>query len=354
MSKLLLSGYFGHQNEGDEAILAAMIKTFSAHELTVLSADPEGTRAQHGTPAVHRFRPMALFRALGKSDVLISGGGSLFQDATSSRSLYYYAGLILLARIMRRRVIVYSQGVGPVRGAFNRRLVGFVFRRAQAIGVRDPHSKKDLVAMGVPAERIAVTVDPVLTMEAKAPLDRKAMMERFPAMDPGKPLVGLNIRKKDFENPRVKEEITACLGRLVEQANVVLFPFNAHQDVLTLPGMGLIEPGVLDTPALFNHMASLDLMVGERLHSLIFATALGVPVVGLSYDPKIDAFLDALDQKPLSTIESVDGADLLSEVLGRLERIDEERRLCRDKRNRLLSAHRDYHQRLFETIGGDI
>ncbi len=353
MARLLLSGYFGHQNEGDEAILAAMIATFSDHNLTVLSADPEGTRTLHGVPAAHRFKPVALVRALVENDVLVSGGGSLFQDATSSRSLYYYAGLILLARLLRRRVIIYSQGVGPVKGTFNRRLVGFVFNRAQAIGVRDPHSKKDLIAMGVAADRIEVTVDPVLTMKADRPMDREALFARYPGMDLEKPIVGINLRRQDFEKPRVKTEIMACLAGLVKRANVLLLPFNAHQDVLALPGAGLIETGVLDTPALFNHMAALDLMVGERLHSLIFATALGVPVVGLSYDPKIDAFLDALDQSPLSTIEKVDGADLLSEVLGRLKQIEKEQETCREKRDRLLAAHAAYHQQLFRVIGGD-
>ena len=60
-------------------------------------------------------------------------------------------------------------------------------------------------------------------------------------------------------------------------------------------------------PALFGCM---DLVVALRLHALIFAATQGVPLIGVSYDPKIDGFLRLLDRTPAGDAASITGEAL--------------------------------------------
>ena len=120
--KIVLSGYFGFDNLGDEAILYSIIqevKKMQNTEITVLSANPEKTSQKFGVAAVDRMSPKEVIRAIKNCDMFISGGGSLLQDVTSNRSLLYYLALLRLAKLFGKKVMIYSQGIGPVNGAKN-------------------------------------------------------------------------------------------------------------------------------------------------------------------------------------------------------------------------------------------
>ena len=93
MNNVVVSGYYGSKNAGDEAMLAAMIEVLSDLEpklnITVISANPEDTKKRHGVHAISWIDLGAIVSALRKADLMISGGGSLLQNVTSGRSLYY-------------------------------------------------------------------------------------------------------------------------------------------------------------------------------------------------------------------------------------------------------------------------
>ena len=98
MVNILISGYYGFDNIGDESILRTLVSSLREHipdcSLTVLSHNPTSTREKYGVEAVDRMSPMAILHAVKKCDMLISGGGSLLQDVTSSKSLHYYLSII--------------------------------------------------------------------------------------------------------------------------------------------------------------------------------------------------------------------------------------------------------------------
>ena len=87
MSDIVISGYYGSKNAGDEAMLAAMVEVFTDMEpdihITVISASPEDTKVRHGVDSVSWLDFCGIRRALKKADLLISGGGSLLQNVTS-------------------------------------------------------------------------------------------------------------------------------------------------------------------------------------------------------------------------------------------------------------------------------
>ena len=83
-------------------------------------------------------------------DVLISGGGSLLQDVTSKNGILYYLGIIKLAQLLGKKVMVYAQGIGPIREPRNRKLTAKILNKVQAITVRDFESRTELLEMGIP------------------------------------------------------------------------------------------------------------------------------------------------------------------------------------------------------------
>ena len=101
-SLVLISGYYGFGNLGDEAILESIIreleKSVSKDKIVVLSNDPEKHRKTYGVAAVTRWKLASLLKLLPKAKLFISGGGGLFQDTNSPGSTIYYGGQIALAR----------------------------------------------------------------------------------------------------------------------------------------------------------------------------------------------------------------------------------------------------------------
>ena len=118
MVNILISGYYGFDNIGDESILRTLVSSLREHipdcSLTVLSHNPASTREKYGVEAVDRMSPMAILRAVKKCDMLISGGGSLLQDVTSSKSLHYYLSIIRCAEFFHKKVFIYSQDIRPI------------------------------------------------------------------------------------------------------------------------------------------------------------------------------------------------------------------------------------------------
>ena len=113
---------------------------------------------------VNRLNFWGIFWALLRSDLLISGGGSLLQDVTSSRSLYYYLAVIKMAQFLFCPVMLYAQGIGPIQRPFARRLVRHILEQVALISVRDEESKMELESMGVVTPVVEVTADAVLAM----------------------------------------------------------------------------------------------------------------------------------------------------------------------------------------------
>ena len=62
----------------------------------------------------------------------------------------------------------------------------------------------------------------------------------------------------------------------------------------------------------------MDVLIGVRLHALIFAGVMGVPMIGISYDPKIDRFLDSIGDKPLGNLQDVTADKIFDTTLDKL------------------------------------
>ena len=163
MSNIVISGYYGSKNAGDEAMLSAMLEIFSELDpklnITVISSDPDYTKIRHGVNAVNWLNVIDILKVLYKADLLISGGGSLLQNVTSGRSLYYYMGILFLAKLVHTPIMLYAQGIGPIYGRFARRLMRWFGNHSSLITVRDEDSLKELAMLKITRPPIKATAD---------------------------------------------------------------------------------------------------------------------------------------------------------------------------------------------------
>ena len=143
--KIVISGYYGFNNAGDEAMLSAILqalrKTFDEPDITVISGNPKETAHSFGVHGIPRFSISQIITAIFNSDLIISGGGSLLQDVTSWKSMIYYLSIITLGVLFQKQVFLYSQGIGPVRYRVIRIILKHVLNHVDAIAVRDTESK---------------------------------------------------------------------------------------------------------------------------------------------------------------------------------------------------------------------
>ena len=121
---IAISGYYGFENFGDEAILSVLTKELKSkgHNITVFSKNPQVTCAKLGVNSVYTFSIKSVINTIKNSDVLISGGGSLLQDSTSLKSLFYYLFVIFLAEHYKTKVIIFAQGIGPIKNPAGSRI----------------------------------------------------------------------------------------------------------------------------------------------------------------------------------------------------------------------------------------
>lgn len=308
-SQVLISGYYGFGNLGDEAILESIIseleKTVSKENIVVLSNDPERHRKTYGVAAVDRWKLASLVELLPKAKLFISGGGGLFQDTNSPGSTIYYGGQIALARAFGAHPFIFAQGLGPLNTSAGRVATRLAAKLSKDVTVRDKASLAMLENWNVKAE---LTADPVWTLEeTELP---ESVSKQIDTVRSGKGLtVGLSLRNShNFSDARRELLLATLLKALPDDASLVLLPLQKEQDLPQLePFMKawqaagrkalLLDTSQLERPSQWvSLMRQFDLVVAMRLHALIFALKEGVPVMGLTYDAKVEHVLNQFGQ----------------------------------------------------------
>ena len=341
MSKIVISGYYGFNNAGDEALLTAILASLRAIEpkadITVISGNPGNTIVKHQVKSLYRFAAVRLLRAIGEADLVISGGGSLLQDVTSKRSLIYYLSIIAAAKWKGRKVMLFAQGIGPIRNRLMRLLTRLVVNKADAITVRDRDSVEELARMGVPAVKVEVTADPVLMLNPESKVMGKAILAEA-GLDPYKPIIGVSVREWP-ENQRCLKQLATALGKLSEKYNaqIAILPLQVSMDLKdsqllqsylpkTRNRVALLQ-GDYSTEEFLSIIGSFRLLIGMRLHALIFAAVMRVPLMAISYDPKVDSFLKVIGTEAVGTVETLDARNVekaAEDLWGRKSQLQEE------------------------------
>lgn len=320
---VVISGYYGFGNAGDEAVLFSIIQTLrSLREnlrFIVLSQDPPKTAKAYGVEAVNRWNVLAVLKALRQADIVLSGGGSLLQDVTGPRSIWYYLGIVWAAKLLRRRVIFYSQGIGPVNGVSGRHLVKKIANRVDVITVRDDRSRTELLDMEVTVPPLYVTADPVLGL-SRQDLNLNAGKELLlrNGIDPSRPILGVSVREWRGLTGYYQVLAKGCDHLARQGWQVVFIPMHFPADIAPSREVArqMRESSVIlreDAPAttVMGAIAHVGLVLGMRLHALIVAAVAGVPLVGVSYDPKVTSFLKLVEQPSAGKVETLTAEELI-------------------------------------------
>jgi len=306
--EVLISGFFGFKNTGDEAILEAMLSGLKENDpktsIKVMSAHPAETGKRYQVKAVSRLD----LKALKDCDVFISGGGGLLQDATSFHSFYYYLGLILLAKLFRKKVFVFAQGMGPINFPLNAFLLKLVLRYVDLITLRDQTSFNYIKSLKIKNPRVVETADPTFLL---TPQDGEKILELEGLKPAGKPLVGISVRDNIGKKITVMAEFADWLTR-EQGCEVVFVPFEYPKDTrISNQIMRLMDEDstlvfrVLRPREVLGVISKMQFFIGMRLHSLIFSAINLVPAAGIAYDPKVSAFMEEVEL-PFMTLEQMD------------------------------------------------
>ena len=333
MERILISGYYGFQNNGDDALLQAIVNDLKKQNpevfLTVLSKNPKETTRRYGVAAVNRMNPFAVISAIFKCQLLLSGGGTLIQDRTSTKSLLYYLGIIRLAKLCRKKVMLYSNGIGPLREE-HVSMTANVLNRVDLITLRDRAAEEELAKIQVTKPKIFLTADPAFTLEADEK-EKGCRLLSACGLDPNRETVCISVRRWKALPENFCSVLAKTADTLSEQYGfqILFLPMQPSKDLLIsqeiakkMTHPSAIFPGTENVGEMLALLGQMKLCIGMRLHSLIYAASQCVPVVGLVYDPKISGFMSYIGQKHVLAVEELSVEALLSELDAVLEQYD--------------------------------
>ncbi len=281
--RVLISGYIGFQNFGDDAIFGLLVKYLKRNNcnVTALSGDPRATQRMFKVNALHYTNFLQILWGIIDSNVLISGGGSLLQNSTSSLSLLYYLGIIFLAKLLGTKVIIFAQGIGPIYGKWWQRLTRFVLKRCDLVTVRDIYSQRILKKWGINSRYV---IDPVWDLNCP-PLDNEGC-------------VGVQLRSYRFLHPTLLQELAKYIGIYFGDRKIKIFSFQNEQDSdlaykfeywLKAQCSDIKTEVVLPTSHrhLIEEFSHLEYLFAMRYHAVLLALKMGIKVLPISYDVKV-------------------------------------------------------------------
>ena len=326
---VVICGAYGRGNAGDDAILEAILQEMRAIDpdmpITVLTKDPKATRLTYRVRTAGRMDVLTWKKAMRHAGLYINGGGSLIQDVTSRRSLWFYLHNIQAAHKAGCKVQMYGCGIGPVLREQHRKLAASVLNASvDVITLREPDSLKELQSMGVTKPEILLTADPALTLPAASEDEIDSVLLRAGIPPHGKYLCFALRNWKGFED---KAPLFAQAAKYAYETYGLTPVFAAVEKHLD-PVAGRLAATGLDIPHYFlddagsagtiiGALSRMQAVVSMRLHALIFAAGQGIPLAGVVYDPKVSAFLRYIGQENFLDLDALT-ADALKAMIDRM------------------------------------
>lgn len=325
---VIISGYYGFKNLGDDALLCSLISSLRSVKpdikLTVLASKPKEMRSLYSARTVNRYNIFAVISEMHSAKLLINGGGNLIQDGTSRKSLLYYSFIMRLAKFMGLKLVLYANGIGPLYDKNSKKLAAKVISSADLITLRDSDSTKLIRELGCneAADRARVSADPAFKPRS---IDRKwiELLLKREGIELDKRYFMVSVRSGNTldgndHDERVVLELSAAVQAICEKYSMtpLFVPFQSEVDdsiterIKCACGTGHILYG-LSTDELCGILERCELAISMRLHLLIFAASCAVPMIGISYDKKVDSFMHHIGSDALADVRYFKSLDII-------------------------------------------
>ncbi len=246
--RILVAGYYGYHNTGDEAILSALLDDLRGigpeSQICILSGDPEDTKRRHRVNAIEHTDVQGIIAQARNSDYLIVGGGGVFQDYWGAdkntlltgdhAGIPFYSCLPLLGWLLEKPVLLYAVGVGPLFSPAAKELTRLSFALATSATVRDLESQELLISLGVLPSKIRVSADSAFSLAANTNKAKKILQQA--ALNTNKPVVGICLR--NWEVPGSQNDWQGAVANALDA--------EASEISITIVTDGQITPGQLE------------------------------------------------------------------------------------------------------------
>ncbi len=334
--KILILAGDTDSNLGDLAILTATCEEIRDHipnsRISILTLHPSRDQERLGViPIARGWRGIrALASAARHADLVICGGGGLFQDDDSLVKMPYWAVRLLLVRLMAGPIAGLSIGAGPLNYKMSRFFARLALRQLDPVSVRDPLAQSTLAPLT--QKTVHVVPDPAFLLAAAPERNARDTLQESGVPIDGSPLLGVTVRrwfhkssslipykyalKLGLQKNRGQKEMSAfvelaatALDEVIERtkAHVVFMPtYNVEQEAdvrvcqAVASRMKSENKTILqfDDPCLYKAVTGLlSVMLCGRMHPAILAAGQGTPVVGLAYNPKFFGMFSLIEQE---------------------------------------------------------
>ena len=284
--KIVLSGYFGFKNFGDEAILNVLLSKINTDEnsITVITADPNYTKELHkNVDCIKTFDLVSVMKNIFKADVLISGGGSLLQDVTSVKSLFYYLFVIFLGIIFGKKVIIFAQGIGPINNKIGQFFCKNILKYCYYISVRDEKSLELLKSWGIKADLVC---DPIFSLEVLA-IEQK------------EDIVGVQLRDFSSMSDKFINKLAQKVSQNFKDKKIEIYSFQDSIDKEICEkfknALLSINPDIraevftnLTNRQIIDLLSKNEYLIGMRFHSIIVGLLAKSKILTINYDIKVE------------------------------------------------------------------
>jgi len=313
---IVISGYYGFSNMGDDSLLLAFINKVKKEKtdinITVFSKKPQKMECIYGVKCVNRFNFFKIFKEIKNTKLLITGGGTLLQDSTSTRSFFYYLSIIKIAVHYNKKIFLYANGLGPINKKSNIKKIKKIIPLIDKISLREKESYEYLKNLGIKCDNVSISADPVFLLD-NADCSQNEYLYLDHKLDNNKKYYIIATRGKNlpigFENAllevcqRIESEyhMTPIFVAMQEKVDYALAErlSSKIKNSITIKNLS-----ANDFINFINDKA--EFVIGMRLHSAIYSMLASKPIIGIVYDPKIEYFFKYIESKYYIQIDEFD------------------------------------------------
>lgn len=314
--RVVISGYYGFGNFGDEAILSVLINRLKkmGFEIVVLSSNPRKTSMDYFVNSIKSFDFYQVAGLLKQSDILISGGGSLLQDVTSLKSLIYYLWVIATALRYKKKVIIFAQGIGPIKNKIAEFFTAKILKKCSYVSVRDFKSQKLLENLGVKSELLC---DPIFSLKF-VPNKQKGV-------------IGVQLRDFSTLNENLLYKLARQIVKDFFDKKIQIFSLQDSIDLAVCERferiLSSLNPNIktevihgLSNEQIVSKISNLEYMIAMRFHAIVVAMKMGIKSVAINYDTKVEK----LAHEAGIPLISMDACQDFDEVFNNLKLLNED------------------------------